>query len=130
MRHLGWVCGTKSGLLTCRGFVQPTPISKPYYARIEYRIGLSPRTFIEQPTLESRDPNEAIPHVYGPNQPCVFHPAFGEWDSGYWLVRQVVPWLALWLLFYEIWLATGEWCGGGSHPMRPKRATRDGAENN
>ena len=28
----------------------------------------------------------------------------------------IVPWACEWLLHYEIWLATGEWHGGGEHP--------------
>lgn len=29
----------------------------------------------------------------------------------------IVPWTAEWLLNYELWLATGEWVGGGEHPQ-------------
>lgn len=25
----------------------------------------------------------------------------------------IIPWVADWLLYYELWLATGEWLGGG-----------------
>jgi len=33
----------------------------------------------------------------------------------------------LWLFYYEIWLATGEWCGGGVHPEKriPYRKMND-----
>ena len=24
-----------------------------------------------------------------------------------------MPWVSLWLFFYEIWVVTGEWLGGG-----------------
>jgi hypothetical protein len=26
----------------------------------------------------------------------------------------IMPWLLLWLTFYELWLATGVWLGGGT----------------
>lgn len=29
------------------------------------------------------------------------------------LAMKIVPWAAEWLLFYEIWTITGEWCGEG-----------------
>jgi hypothetical protein len=32
-----------------------------------------------------------------------------------------VPWLLLWLSFYELWLITGEWHGGGVHPVEQGR---------
>jgi hypothetical protein len=28
----------------------------------------------------------------------------------------IIPWTIEWLFFYETWLATGEWHGGGKHP--------------
>jgi hypothetical protein len=32
------------------------------------------------------------------------------------LDQTIVPWAALWLFFFEEWLATDEWKGGGVHP--------------
>jgi hypothetical protein len=29
------------------------------------------------------------------------------------LATSIVPWLLAWLIDYELWLATGEWLGGG-----------------
>jgi hypothetical protein len=34
----------------------------------------------------------------------------------------IVPWIDLWLINYEYWLATGIWFGGGQHPQ-PKGNT-------
>lgn len=31
-----------------------------------------------------------------------------------------IPWAIEWLYYYEIWLVTGEWCGGGIHPTTAK----------
>ena len=36
----------------------------------------------------------------------------------------IVPWTAEWLVYYEIWLMTGEWYGGGDWP--PRRAATTG----
>ncbi len=32
------------------------------------------------------------------------------------LADTILPWASLWLFYYEVWLATGEWVGGGEHP--------------
>ena len=34
-----------------------------------------------------------------------------------WIADTIVPWTQEWLFFYEIWLATNEWCGGGHTPV-------------
>ena len=30
--------------------------------------------------------------------------------------QTVVPWTSLWLFYFEDWLASNEWKGGGEHP--------------
>ena len=41
-------------------------------------------------------------------------------------MTDLVGWAAEWLFFYEVWLATGMWLGGGLHPedVIMNRATR------
>jgi hypothetical protein len=34
--------------------------------------------------------------------------------------ESIVPWTSLWLYYYEIWHATGEWLGGGHDPAAEK----------
>ena len=64
-------------------------------------------------------PNAPIPHIYPnltvPQRPhlCLFHPPRREWHLGLAIAETIVPWAAEWLFFYEVWLATGEWTGGG-----------------
>ena len=53
------------------------------------------------------------PHTYGPDQPCLFYPNSASWRSDMRLADKIVPWLSLWLAFYEMWRATGDWYGGG-----------------
>jgi hypothetical protein len=33
-----------------------------------------------------------------------------------WIAHTIIPWSVLWFYFFEGWLATGEWEGGGEHP--------------
>jgi hypothetical protein len=64
---------------------------------------------------------ESLPHTYPGERLCLYYPGIGEWRSDVLLVKTIVPWISEWLLNYEIWLATGIWCGGGIHP----RITKD-----
>jgi hypothetical protein len=107
------VHGVKGERLVCRGTIQPTPISDSYNVRVEYAIGYRPRVWVDQPRLRLREGWYRIPHTFqeaGP-RPCLFENQ--NWNSRMLLATSVMPWLLLWLVFYESWLATGEWQGEG-----------------
>lgn len=74
-----------------------------------------PKIWILDPELRRRTDDEPIPHTYGQKRPCVFYPEW-DWSPSDYLGVTVIPWLAEWLFFYEIWHATGKWLGGGIHP--------------
>jgi hypothetical protein len=68
---------------------------------------------VQRPQLDGR-PGESLPHVYREGTLCLYRK--GEWSSAMLIANSIVPWASEWLLFYEIWLATGEWHGGGDWP--------------
>jgi hypothetical protein len=119
--HPGFTCRVKRGQLMCHGVVQPTPLHHRYHVRIMYRVGKPPRAWIEEPHLRRRHPDERIPHTYSDDCPCLYLPGTGEWSPAKKLALTVVPWLSLWLLYYESWLVTGVWQGGGIHPQESSR---------
>ncbi|MDY0295864.1 MAG: hypothetical protein RB296_00975 [Acidobacteriota bacterium] len=41
------------------------------------------------------------------------------------IAKTIVPWASEWLIFYELWLATGEWLGGGIHAGTYKEDPED-----
>jgi hypothetical protein len=99
--------------------IQPTPISVEYQVRIELKVGDSrPRVTVVSPRLQDRN-GEAPPHLYPGEELCLFYP--GEWNDSKLLGEYVVPWLSLWLYYYEVWLFTGEWEGKGIHLDKPER---------
>jgi hypothetical protein len=98
-------------LLRSVGSLQPTPTSRSYAVIIFYQAGEQPGAFV--PGLLPRTDAERIPHTYGPDRPCLFYPPGREWRSDMTIATTIVPWLSLWLYYYEIWLATGSWQGGG-----------------
>src|SRR5262245_50222071 len=54
--------------------------------------------------------------VYPLNTLCLFL-GNREWHQSIPIADTLVPWASEWLLFYELWLATGgQWLGEGEHP--------------
>jgi hypothetical protein len=60
--------------------------------------------------------------MYQQESLCLFNPEKREWNPEQRLGDTILPWACIWLYFYEIWLATGDWKGGGDHPIPPSRA--------
>jgi hypothetical protein len=116
----------EGGALIVRGGVQPSPLTASYRIKVTYRDGFAPRAEIVTPKLIRRPdaPNTPIPHTYnftkiGEERPCLYYPRADEWTAAKSIATTIMPWLLTWLLDYEIWLATGEWLGGGaSHGSR------------
>lgn len=112
-RYPGFRYEVIDGLLICRGELQPNPVNKIYTVEIHYRTGKWPKTFVPGRQLQALEPEGRIPHSYGPTEPCLFYPNRHSWRSDMKLGDTVIPWLCVWLAFYEMWRATGEWYGGG-----------------
>ena len=85
--------------------------------RISYRVGESPKVYVDKLALKRRKSSEPIPHTYPGDRPCLFFPPDeSEWSSSKIIAQTIVPWLTEWLFYYEAWLSTGTWQGGGVHP--------------
>lgn len=108
----------QAGRFTWRYSATPTPISRVYDLRIEFRQGTRPEIFVDGPDLHVLAGGRRIPHLYQQKPPklCLYRPKMQEWQSWMRLDQTVVPWTALWLFYFEEWLASDEWKGGGEHP--------------
>jgi len=105
--------------LTWHGKITPSPLSSTYAVRLRYRLRERPKVEVLEPKLQLRGETKP-PHLFSGDELCLY--LANEWHSSMLLADTIVPWIAEWLLHYEIWLATGEWCGGGVHPNRiPER---------
>lgn len=110
--------------LTWRFPVRPDPLGRSYAARLEYGPDLSPDVYVERPDVVAMAQGRSLPHVYSeaPVRLCLHLPQAYEWTPDLRLDRTIVPWTALWLFYFEEWLWSGEWKGGGVHPgERPSR---------
>lgn len=92
------------------GKLHPSALSETYTVRIEYVPKKPPKVTVLDPALEIPH-GEELPHVYPGEELCLCYP--WEWDENQLIAHTVVPWASEWLLHYEIWKATGTWCGGG-----------------
>jgi hypothetical protein len=105
----------------------PTLLSREYLLRIEYRRGDVPRVIVREPDIAALASGRDIPHVYkDPLRLCLYLPGSGEWDGAMRIDETFVRWAAVWLYYFEEWLASDEWKGGGVHPydLPPSRQNR------
>lgn len=106
---------TKSKRLICVGVIHPTALSDEYKFRMQYVLSCHSTVTILSPVLLPRSESEPVPHTYKKQVPCVYWPRGLDWCPSMPLVTTIIPWLAEWLDFYEIWRVTGHWYGGGIH---------------
>ena len=105
------------GKLIWRFEVQPTPFSRIYRIRLEYSINGSPDVFVENPDIHILAGNRDLPHVYdSPTRLCLHMPRTGQWKSTKRLDQTIIPWTFIWLFYFEEWLDSDDWKGGGKHP--------------
>ena len=112
--------------------IVPTPNSSSYRIRIDYTIGASPKIYVVEPAeLKKAQGEILLPHVFDTEkqQLCLFYGRIGEWNSSMLLSRTIVPWAAEWLYYYELWVITGEWLGGGiGHSRKTPYTKKDSLE--
>lgn len=106
----------RMGKAAWQGFLRPGETSEQYRIRLHYQLGRSPKVFVVEPELSCRNDETKIPHRFGDGSLCLYYPKNYEWNSDMKLAETIVPWTSLWLHYYELWHATGEWLGGGIHP--------------
>ena len=121
-----------SGKLTRHGFkfefkAKPTPLSREYSIRITMEKDKSPDVYVFEPNLSKLAGDRKIPHLYSQKEQrlCLYLPRAREWNHGKSVASTIVPWIFLWLYFFEEWLFSNEWQGGGEHP--PTTDTEDDA---
>jgi hypothetical protein len=125
------VASLNGSTLTVRGPLQPSQLSRSYRIRLTYKEAGVPYLWVEDPELVPRSAEEPIPHMYkadehGPARPCLYYWKEREWKTNQPIATSIVPWLQLWLVYYELWHATGIWYGGGiDHPEMKRDVESD-----
>lgn len=95
---------------------QPSPVSPFYKILINYPLYETIEVWACISNYdEIKDKN--IPHIYSKNpikkrlRLCLYYG--DEFKRGMSIVETLIPWTVEWLYYYELWLATGKWLGGG-----------------
>jgi hypothetical protein len=99
------------------GPIQPTPVSNTYKVSVSYVVGGYPAVHVLDPELTVREGEAKLPHVYPGKELCLYVPAEGQWSPASLISETTLPWTSLWLYFYEVWHSSGQWLGGGKHPV-------------
>lgn len=112
--------GIKGLELTCRGHIQPTEHSRSYRFEIHYAPWDSPEVRVIDPKIEFTKGA----HMYHNDTLCLFDWREQPWQRHWHLHQTIVPWMAEWLVFYELFLLTGKWRGkSAAHgPPEPEDA--------
>jgi len=125
-------CSVRRNRLVWEGRVQPTAVTHSYDIRVTHELYTLPEIFLLSPNpQEMADaviPGRRIPHVYSYEHPirlCVYHPKKREWKYTMPLVTTVIPWTIMWLSFFEDWVCTDVWSGGGEHPEPERESVGD-----
>ncbi len=115
-RHLNFAFDIKPGTFgrTYRCLLKATPDGK------------FPTLLVLEPNLSQLAGGKKLPHIYPHSgrgtELCLWFPKSRDWTPQMKFAETHIPWAAEWLYYFEVWLATGVWEGGGVHPdMSPKR---------
>jgi hypothetical protein len=105
----------KRGTVSWTGDITPGPLCDTYTVQITWS-GRNPRPKVHvlRPKLHLAEGKTSLPHVFPGDELCLHYP--GEWVPGMSIAETIIPWTSEWLYFYELWVFTGEWHGGGHAP--------------
>ncbi|EKO3968828.1 hypothetical protein EF707_06245 [Vibrio fluvialis] len=119
----GRITKGKTGLqLEWRQEVQPSKLSRKYRILIRWSgVKDIPLVEVIEPDLRKLSNGKRSPHEFyskGSCKPCLMFNSrkSSEWTSSMLISETIVPWALEWLFYWELWLSSGEWEGGGVHP--------------
>ena len=100
-------CTVRNGVLTCTGELRPMDDCEAYRIRIVYVPGAPPQVFIKSHQIK---PSKTI-HMYSNGSLCLHYPPDISWKHRTSVATYTIPWIAEWLVCYELWKLTGKWEG-------------------
>ena len=100
--------------------IRPHALAHTYTCKIVYGLEDYPEIFCLNPKLSALAGVRKLPHVYSWTESislCLFRRTSDAWNSRMILAKTAIPLTYAWLAFFEDWLFSGEWRGGGTHPI-------------
>ena len=108
----------RGGAAVWVGRLQPRDISAAYKVRISYKVWTAPKVSVLEPRLHPE-----APHRYEDGSLCLYWPREWFWQPDVVMAETIIPWTALWLFYYELWLDTDEWLGPAA-PHQTRKGER------
>jgi hypothetical protein len=102
-----------------KGTLSPSAQGRLYGLELNYRLGEPPDVWVKSPNLKDLADGRSLPHVYSQEEQrlCLYVPGRKLWTPRKSVAATLLPWAALWLYYFELWLVTDEWLGLGEHPQ-------------
>jgi hypothetical protein len=112
--------------LIFRTELSPSTFSRTYACELHVRPGKAhPSMIIVAPDLYHLAGGRKVPHIYpyaGKGvRLCLWTPRLKEWNWHMKLSDTYIPWTLRWLWYFEDWLQSDDWVGGGTHPETTRR---------
>jgi hypothetical protein len=112
-------CRIENNVLKCTGWIQPEGCKEAYKILIEYVVGREPKTTILHPDIQ---PSKHI-HMYRDKSLCLCYAKDIKWNERTNVYAYTVPWVAEWLVYYELYLVNGNKWEGPESPDHLTEAT-------
>lgn len=110
-------CTISSQQLICKGYLKVSEEGQEYLVEIRYRFKKAPEVYILNPDI----PHQKDIHVYNNGSLCLYDWRDRPWTEHDSVATLLVPWLAEWLVLYELYLLSGFWHGKEApHSVKPK----------
>jgi len=95
--------------VTFSGKIVSSTIQKNYEVEIMCGLNFYPKVYIKNIDFSKKRP----PHLYKDNSLCLYYLDYNEYKHKDLIFPKIYDWIILWIYYYELWLAYGEWLGGG-----------------
>jgi len=98
--------------------VKPFPFSKIYQVLLIWDFSQNnPKVYILNDEVHIVAKERIIPHLYSQDklQLCLYKPSYNQFSMNMSLCKTIIPWTYLWISYYEEWVYSDKWKGGGIH---------------
>jgi len=101
------IVSTISNFATLRGDIFVSDEIPTYKISITCSVESPPKVKVINPSVKKN-----APHRYLDNSLCLYYPANFSWkEKANVIIKQTIPWTAMWIYCYEYWLQTEKWIG-------------------